>query len=233
MGLDSIELVMDIEKKFDIRIPDEEAEKITTVGKMYDVVWGHLQGKHSDKCNAQILFYKLRKSAEDIFHFPRQQFLLNTIPEDIFPKENRCEVYKEVANNINLSLPGLVLTKPWSIFLNSFGLVVIVFTLIYAVVAVNFYDTSKWLFLIPVVGLFCTSLLSNTLNPKRIIIAQKTIREFVENTLVLNYEKFAEENGNNRKDVELVINQIIVDRVGVNFDEISPEKSFTDDLGVD
>ncbi len=31
-SLDTVELIMDLEKEFDITIPDEEAEKIATVG---------------------------------------------------------------------------------------------------------------------------------------------------------------------------------------------------------
>lgn len=31
-SLDTVELIMDFEKEFNIQIPDEEAEKITTVG---------------------------------------------------------------------------------------------------------------------------------------------------------------------------------------------------------
>lgn len=31
-SLDTVELLMDIEKKFDVKIPEEEAEKIATVG---------------------------------------------------------------------------------------------------------------------------------------------------------------------------------------------------------
>jgi acyl carrier protein len=31
-SLDTVELIMEFEKEFDIQIPDEEAEKITTVG---------------------------------------------------------------------------------------------------------------------------------------------------------------------------------------------------------
>ncbi|MCL4164373.1 UNVERIFIED_CONTAM: hypothetical protein GTU68_007694 [Idotea baltica] len=31
-SLDTVELIMEFEKEFDISIPDEEAEKITTVG---------------------------------------------------------------------------------------------------------------------------------------------------------------------------------------------------------
>ncbi len=31
-SLDTVELVMDLEEEFDLEIPDEEAEKLTTVG---------------------------------------------------------------------------------------------------------------------------------------------------------------------------------------------------------
>ncbi len=31
-SLDTVELIMEFEKQFDLKIPDEEAEKITTVG---------------------------------------------------------------------------------------------------------------------------------------------------------------------------------------------------------
>jgi acyl carrier protein len=233
MGLDSVELVMEIEQKFGIKIPDQEAENITTVGQMYDAVWLRLEGKYSNKCNSQILFYKLRKSSEEILHVSKQQFLLDTIPEDIFPKENRREIYKQFGKTIKLSLPDLVLTKPWSIFLNTVGVVTILGTLIYVIILVNFYDNSKWLFLFPIIGLFVSLLLSKILDTRRIIIFQNTIRAFVEKTLVINYGKLVKENGYNRKEVEMVINQIIVDKIGVDEDEISPEKSFTDDLGVD
>ena len=38
MGLDSIELIMEVEKHFSISIPDQEAEKAYTVGKLVDCV---------------------------------------------------------------------------------------------------------------------------------------------------------------------------------------------------
>lgn len=37
-SLDSVEIVMEIENQFDIEIPDEEAEKMTTVGAIVDAV---------------------------------------------------------------------------------------------------------------------------------------------------------------------------------------------------
>ena len=37
-SLDSVELIMEFEKAFDIQIPDEDAEKITTVGAAIEYV---------------------------------------------------------------------------------------------------------------------------------------------------------------------------------------------------
>ena len=40
-SLDSVELIMEFEKAFDIQIPDEDAEKINTVGAAIDYVEAH------------------------------------------------------------------------------------------------------------------------------------------------------------------------------------------------
>ena len=40
-SLDSVELIMEFEKAFDIQIPDEDAEKITTVGAAIEYVKAH------------------------------------------------------------------------------------------------------------------------------------------------------------------------------------------------
>ena len=41
-SLDTVELVMALEDEFNLDIPDEEAEKLTTVGKAMNYVLGHL-----------------------------------------------------------------------------------------------------------------------------------------------------------------------------------------------
>jgi acyl carrier protein len=42
-SLDTVELVMALEDEFDLDIPDEEAEKLTTVGKAMDYVLANIK----------------------------------------------------------------------------------------------------------------------------------------------------------------------------------------------
>ncbi|MCP2620081.1 acyl carrier protein [Candidatus Aminicenantes bacterium AC-334-K16] len=48
-SLDTVELVMALEDEFDLDIPDEEAEKLTTVGKAIDYVLEQLAKKKEEK----------------------------------------------------------------------------------------------------------------------------------------------------------------------------------------
>lgn len=40
-SLDTVELIMEFEKEFDVSIPDEQAEKIQTVGQAIEYLEGH------------------------------------------------------------------------------------------------------------------------------------------------------------------------------------------------
>ncbi len=86
MGLDSLEILMEVEKTFDIKIPNGEAEKIITVGDFHNSVWQHFSGKHSDKCHSQSLFYKLRSSFTEKFNLSKQHFTPSVSLENLFPK---------------------------------------------------------------------------------------------------------------------------------------------------
>ncbi len=44
-SLDTVELVMALEEEFDIEIPDEDAEKIATVGNAIEYIEGHAQSQ--------------------------------------------------------------------------------------------------------------------------------------------------------------------------------------------
>ncbi|WP_345774540.1 hypothetical protein [Pinibacter soli] len=233
MGLDSVEILMEVEKTFGINIPDQEAEKIITVHDFHNSVWRHLEGKYSDRCKSQAVFYQLRQSFADTFNFSKQEFRLDTSLDDIFPGDDRREIYFRFATINNLEFPKLVLTKSLQVFLNSFGVVSILGGLCLSLILIFFFDYGKWTLLIPVAGIVGTSLISKLLNPMRIVIAPTRVRDFTRQVLSLNYASLTKENGVNRKEVESVINQIIADKIGLELDEVTPEKKIHDDLGVD
>ena len=57
-SLDTVELVMALEEEFDIEIPDEEAEKITTVQSAIDYVQQSVIFKLGDLLGRLIFFFK-------------------------------------------------------------------------------------------------------------------------------------------------------------------------------
>jgi acyl carrier protein len=233
MGLDSVEIIMKVEKTFGINIPDREAEKIITVGDFHNSVWQHLEGKHSEKCKSQNLFYKLRQSLVDTFGFSKKKFRLDTSLNKIFPQDNRREAYFSFANANNLELPKLVLTKSWSTFLNSFGIATILGGLGLSFILIFFFDYSKWTLLIPVAGIVLTYFVSGILNPMRTVIQPEYAREFTQEVLSLNCAELTKESGVSRQEVESIINNILADLAGLELDEVTPEKKIHDDLGID
>ena len=44
-SLETVELVMELEDEFDLNIPDEEAEKLKTVGEAIDYIQKHMESK--------------------------------------------------------------------------------------------------------------------------------------------------------------------------------------------
>lgn len=65
MSLDSVALVVDIENKFGINIPDDELEQIGTVAELADAVFNKIMLNSSDKCLTQIIFYRIRKAINE------------------------------------------------------------------------------------------------------------------------------------------------------------------------
>ena len=43
-SLDTVELVMELEDEFDLSIPDDDAEKLKTVGEAIDYIQKHVEG---------------------------------------------------------------------------------------------------------------------------------------------------------------------------------------------
>ena len=89
MGLDSVELVLEVENAFGFSIPDEDAAGLTTVGKLYDYVLAHRFRGKQDVCLSSMTFYKLRRGLMLVLQVPRNSVRVSTEVSAIIPKHRR------------------------------------------------------------------------------------------------------------------------------------------------
>ncbi len=107
MGLDSVELVMAIEDKFGIAIPDAECEQIATVQQMADSVFEKIKLKPNEKCLSQIVFYRIRKAFEQ-FGNEKRNITPNTKMSELLSETDLKNDWTRLGIRIGLKIPDLV-----------------------------------------------------------------------------------------------------------------------------
>ncbi|HEY9715095.1 MAG TPA: hypothetical protein V6C72_16615 [Chroococcales cyanobacterium] len=87
MGLDSVELIIAIEEEFGLEIPNEEAEKLTTVGQTYEYLCSAIGAKPPLECLRNRMFYKIRRGLIEMYGVPRKPITLDARLQDVVPKD--------------------------------------------------------------------------------------------------------------------------------------------------
>lgn len=85
MGLDSVELVMAIEEEFGLDIPDRDAEKMITVGDVYEWLRVRLSTADPRACLTQRVFYKLRRALIENYNVSRHTISPDTRLTELLP----------------------------------------------------------------------------------------------------------------------------------------------------
>jgi len=73
MGVDLVELVIEVEKAFGIAILDEDAGNIITVGQLYDYVVAKLPAQETECCLTATAFYQFRSALTGQFGVDRRE----------------------------------------------------------------------------------------------------------------------------------------------------------------
>jgi acyl carrier protein len=233
MGLDSVEILVNVENAFGITIANFEAEKIVTVGDIHAIVWRSVQGRQSMRCKSQQLYYRLRHALITKFRVDKDAIGLDASLNDCFPQTDRRLLYRKLEKELQLKLPPLVLPALWENILRVTGLILIAGTIVCSLVMINGFNYTRWLYVLPGLGTLLTVFFSNILDGERIVFEPAIVKAYTQKVLSLNYATLSQGSGANRKEVEVVINNIIAETIGLELHEISPEKRLGDDLGVD
>lgn len=114
MGLEGVELVMEVEEAFGIVIADEEAERTRTVGQLFELVVSKLSS--SQGCASMVAFNRLRRGLHTVFGTPRREVSPHTALDQVLPVRQRRAAWRRLGTASGLQLPGLR-TPRWALVL--------------------------------------------------------------------------------------------------------------------
>jgi hypothetical protein len=108
MGLDIVELLMEIEERFGTTIPDERAARIYTVGELYNYLVGQKRRYAPIPCPSSRAFYHLRRTLVGELGLERDRVRPAARLSDLFPRESRQTTWPRLAAALGLTdLPEL------------------------------------------------------------------------------------------------------------------------------
>jgi hypothetical protein len=111
MGLDIIELVMEIEEAFDIVIPDQDGERIRTLGDLYEYILQQTGRRRDGPCLSGFTFYRFRRALVEASGIARQEVNPRSRLEELLPVVSRRYVWEQMRESLG-SIPLPSLSRP-------------------------------------------------------------------------------------------------------------------------
>jgi acyl carrier protein len=228
MGDDATDLVIAVEDAFGFSIPDRDAERLDTVGKLYDYILAHrFQGKQ-EACLSSAAFYRIRRALVSVLQISRKDVRVSAELSKLIPVRRR-HAWRDLESATRLRLPQL--ERPSWVKLvvaaATFGLAPLAFWLLLPSLPV------LWLpFVPPIAGyvlLRATAPLAVELQPEF-----ATVGGLTKVVLAKNYGAISDDCGcSNADEVWASLRSIIVEQLGVRPEDVTKEASFVEDLGID
>jgi hypothetical protein len=106
MGLDMIELVLAVEDAFGFSIPDEDAARLDTMGKLYEYILAHRFQGEKLGCLSSIVFYRVRRAMMAVLKVPRKNVRVATRLSALIPRHRR-RAWRAIRKAAGLRLPPL------------------------------------------------------------------------------------------------------------------------------
>jgi acyl carrier protein len=235
MGLDSVELVMEMEETFGIVFDDLDAEKIGTVGQAYRYILGKLELSQTIPCPSAVLFYKFRRALMMRYGADRRSLRPSARIADFLPKHGRRQAWVGLRDEVGMTMPRLQLGIGLELatLLLGLGPVLGLITICCELGKISDENAVLVLFILGSFSLLGAFLLLNEF-AKQIPESCETIRGTIET--ILGQERLAVE-GKARtwqdEEVWFTLRELISEQMGVPRDYVTEEKSFVHDLGMD
>lgn len=107
MGLEGVELIIDIEDRFDTSIPGSDAGNILTVGQLHEFLMMRIRCQATKACPSAAMFYPLRKILTDRFGVDRNAIRPSTPLESVVKQSDRNDFWHIIEHELVTKLPRL------------------------------------------------------------------------------------------------------------------------------
>jgi acyl carrier protein len=240
MGLDVVELVMEVEDTFGIKIADEEYERIRTVGDFHALIVEKTGGRNESKsdagrrdpatCLSLVAFLQVRRAITSLLDVPRNLVRPTTSLNEIMPAQQWLGRWVELEHTLGLKLP-----RQYSSWMQN----VPVFCWPIALAAPIAYAVtggSAGGVIAVLLGVAGISFILAWWQAQRSAneLALCTVGKLTRQFLSINYSEFSARYPDTRRDgVMTKLVAIISEQLCIPVNDITPEKRFVEDLYCD
>lgn len=220
MGLDGVELVMTVEDEFQIVIPDDDAEKLVTVGMLVDYVHAKCPREPFRGCRSAHTFYRVRAVLVEALDLPRREIRPATALAAIVPPHRRRAVWAAMKAH---ELPLQSLRRPRSL------VVALIVTVLVGAAGAAIATGSllgTLLFWLCALGGGVVALWASAPWERRLPDGYTNVGH-----MALSAVR-SPPAGMSRAEVAHRIREIVAEQMGIAFDTVTEDKRFADDLGV-
>ena len=239
MGLDGVELIMAIEERFGIEIPDDTASEMLTAGDLHLYILGRMHekrskiaadyaaGKTKNTCLSSRLFYLIRRTLQWTVGIERFQVQRHSSLDELIPRHGRLLHWENLRKGAGLRLPNL--KRPiwlvWSLFA-CICLIPAIFALCFGLT-----DPPAYAFLVIPVMIAVALIARAATTPFALCFPDGclTIEDLVQRASKhISVEWMLKQT----EDIWPVLKEIIIEQLGVTPEEVTKKARFVDDLGV-
>lgn len=236
MGLEMVEIMLEVEDVFQIQLSESRLLDCRTVGDMHDLIVEELskKGMLTGSTRGSLgLFLRFRRELSDICGIPRRTIRPTTLTDTVIHCHNRRAVWTRLSNRLGLELPKLEHSEPLRgvalVFSFTGSLIVILLTLDYlnALVAL-FVLLIGWLILYQLF-LHGTPLLKSA-----VPCHCTTLRSLVWAVRRLNHQRLTEQGaGWSRREVWELFQILVAEQLDISPVLVTPDAQWIEDLRAD
>jgi acyl carrier protein len=112
MGLDSVELVIEVENQFGIAISDAEAQRVVTVGDLLAIINARMEACKFSRCPSLGRFLQVRRFMRDFLQKPSLRMRPSTTVVALVPWYRRRELWRSLSKLLDSYYLPLQLPQP-------------------------------------------------------------------------------------------------------------------------